>query len=266
MKGLDRVVKYKIELIILILIIALVLTVNGDNALADDSLFVYCGAGLKEPMKEIGEKFEAEYGIKVDYQFNGSGALFNQITTVKTGDLYMPGDVWFIEKLKQVDKRGEEINYVYQQALVAYHTPVVVTPADNPARIKEFNDLNRSDLKAVFGDESIAIGRLTDKILAKANIPLKAVTKMGTVNQVVLVISLGQGDLGIVWRANYNEFSDKLKLIEIPQEFNIIKELSIAVLQSSEQKRKAVQFMNFVASDQGRDIFAEYGYKVKDKD
>ncbi|MBM7622507.1 molybdate ABC transporter substrate-binding protein [Sporohalobacter salinus] len=230
---------------------------------AQKSLFVYCGAGFKKPMQEIGELFEQEYGIRINYQFNGSGTLSNQIKTVKSGDLYMPGDIWYINKLKNIkgakEKQG---NYIYTQAPVGYHTPVVITPDNNPGNIKEFNDLDESEVEAVLGSKSAAIGRVANKILAKSGFTLNTIAKMGTVNQVAMTVAMGQGDVGIVWRANYKEFEDKLKLVKIPKEVNVVKDLAIAVLEFSSKKEKAVKFMNFVSSEKGRNIFAKYGYRT----
>ncbi|ADL12015.1 molybdate ABC transporter substrate-binding protein [Acetohalobium arabaticum] len=239
--------------LVLVLVLLVSITVQ-----AQESLFVYCGAGFKKPMQEIGQLFERKYGIQVNYQFNGSGTLFNQIKTVKSGDLYIPGDIWYINKLKN----GDQGNYIYTQAPVGYHTPVVITSNSNSSKIKEFNDLNQAKVQAVLGNKSAAIGRVTNKILAKADLTLNTVAKMGTVNQIAMAIAMGQGNVGVVWRANYKEFEDQLQMIKIPEEVNIVKDLAIGVLEFSDHKKKAVKFMNFVSSKKGQKIFNKYGYKT----
>ncbi|GAB6137890.1 molybdate ABC transporter substrate-binding protein [Halanaerobaculum tunisiense] len=244
--------------LVLVLILLLSVTVQ-----AQESLFVYCGAGFKKPMQEIGKLFEKKYGVQVNYQFNGSGTLLNQIKTVKNGDLYIPGDIRYIEKLKNITSEvGETNNYIYTQAPVGYHTPVVITSNSNADEIREFSDLNKAQNKAVLGSKSAAIGRVTDKILAKADFTLNPIAKMGTVNQVAMAIAMGQGDVGVVWRANYKEFKEQLQVIKIPQEVNIVKDLAIAVLKFSDHKQKAVKFMNFVSSKKGQKILSKYGYKT----
>lgn len=77
--------KRAIPLIAIVLFAALLCTagcttqplVTGENAtppaVADTSLLVYSGAGLKKPMSEIGEAFTDKYGIGVEYTFAGSG-------------------------------------------------------------------------------------------------------------------------------------------------------------------------------------------------
>lgn len=248
-------IKFKVIMFILVLCL---FSVVGQTV-ANNSLFIYCGAGLRKPMSETGELFTEKYGTKINFEFNGSGALENKIEMLKTGDLYIPGDVWFVEQLRKKD-------YIYDQEEVAYHTPVVVTPSDNSVHIESIGDLSKGRTRIILGDESIAIGRLSRKIFNKMGlseeIDANVVAKMGTVNQVTMAVAMQQGDAGIVWRANYNDYKDKLLLIEIDTEINIIKELSIAVLEFTANKKLAVKFMEFVASPQGKSVFSKYGYKI----
>jgi molybdate transport system substrate-binding protein len=50
---------------------------------AEDSLHVYCGAGLSEPMEEIADLFEVVEGAQIDYTFSGAAQLLTQIVLCK---------------------------------------------------------------------------------------------------------------------------------------------------------------------------------------
>ncbi|MEA2035431.1 MAG: substrate-binding domain-containing protein, partial [Euryarchaeota archaeon] len=74
----------------------------GENtpSVSDDStdtLLVYCGAGLRDPMDEIAEVFKQKEGISVDYIFGGAAQLLSQMELVKQGDAYMPGAKSYID-------------------------------------------------------------------------------------------------------------------------------------------------------------------------
>ncbi|MDY7028918.1 MAG: substrate-binding domain-containing protein, partial [Spirochaetota bacterium] len=56
-----------------------------------ESIMVYCGAGMRKPMDEIGLIFQEKYGVEVKYNYAGSNALLSQMELTKTGDAYMPG-------------------------------------------------------------------------------------------------------------------------------------------------------------------------------
>ena len=42
-------------------------------------IHAYVGAGMQKPMDEIGKLFEEKYGIKVEYDYAGSGYLYSKI-------------------------------------------------------------------------------------------------------------------------------------------------------------------------------------------
>ena len=70
--------------------IAYVSLTNPSNP-EGSSLMVYCGAGMRKPMDEIGVLFEQEHGITVEYNYAGSNTLLSQINITQQGDVYMPG-------------------------------------------------------------------------------------------------------------------------------------------------------------------------------
>lgn len=249
--------------VISLVLLALILICLAVNIYAVDGLFIYCGAGLRKPMEETAELFTDKYGTTIDFQYNGSGALLNQLMMSRTGDIYMPGDVWFINELK--GSGDEEGNYIIKDLPVAFHTPVIVTPKGNPAGIRDISDLIKPGVSVILGDENIAIGRITAKIFKNIEtyeqLQDNVIARMGTVNQVALALSMKQADAGIIWRANYIDLADRLDLIEIDEEINVVKEIYIAVLKFSQNKAKASQFLDFVVSE-GKDVFAKYGYRI----
>ncbi|MDD5768730.1 MAG: molybdate ABC transporter substrate-binding protein, partial [Methanothrix sp.] len=48
--------------------------------------------------------------------------------------------------------------------------------------------------------------------------------------------------------------------VEIPLEMNGVKVVSIGTLVFSEDEEKADKFMNFVASEEGKAVFADHGF------
>jgi len=80
----------------------------------------------------------------------------------------------------------------------------------------------------------------------------------GTVNELLVYISMEQADASIIWEDLYNP--DTMEKVEIPREMNGIKVIPIGTLVFSENQENAEKFMNFVASDDGKAVFAEYGF------
>jgi len=225
------------------------------------SLYAYVGANLKDPVTELAQKFEQQTGVKVEMNFNNSGALLNQLETTKKGDIYLPGTVSFVEKAK-------EAGYIENTAgPLAYTTPVIITPKGNPAKITKIEDLAKAGVKLVIPDkEATAIGKTAFKIFKKLGIDAKVekniLASMETPAKVVAAITMGQGNAGIVEISNTVKAKEKIEVVEIDPKINISEGIPVATLNCSANKEQAAAFMNFAAKE-GPAVFAKYGFKTK---
>ncbi len=236
------------------LILAANLAISG--CAADDSLLVYSGAGLRVPMEEISDLFEEKEGIQIQYTFGGSAQLLSQIELYQTGDLYMPGARSYIESA--IDK-----GFVDETANVVYHVPCIITPKGNPAGIDSLEDLAETGVSVVLGDPTgPAIGKNAKNMLESLGIweegEKNVIAFSGTVNELLVYISMEQADAAIVWEDLYNP--ETMEKVDIPQEMNGIKVIPIGTLVFSEKVENAEKFMNFVASEEGKAVFADYGF------
>jgi molybdate transport system substrate-binding protein len=64
-------------------------------------IMVFAGAGMRQPLREIGNSFEKKYGTKVVYDFAGSGRLGNKILGGQIPDLFIPGSAKWAKILKK---------------------------------------------------------------------------------------------------------------------------------------------------------------------
>ena len=222
-----------------------------------ESLLVYCGAGMREPIDEIGALFEQKYGIHVNYNYAGSNTLLSQIELTQLGDVYMPGATYYYEV-------ASEKGFTDYEQRVAYHIPVITVPKGNPAGITSLDNLAKPGVKVILGDpNACAIGKLASSILDKNEISDEVlenvVTYGATVNELVVYMSLGQGDASIIWKdlVVNNELFD---VVDISDEQNSIKIIPIATLTCSENKDTASKFVDFVISTEGKTIFEKHGF------
>ena len=249
---------------LLLLMTAMLLSLTGCGSgkqTPPKTLYVYCGAGMKKPMDEIGARFEEEHGVRVIYNYAGAGTLLSQMRVKQTGDLYMPGAKHYFEKALQegLVVAGED---------VVMHIPVIAVPRGNPANIHGLADLTREGVRLGLGDpKACAIGKLADEILAKNHIPKEAVEanvafRGATVNELVVAVSLGQVDAAIVWKSSLAGCGEKVEIVPIPQEQNIVEMIPIGVLRFCGDRELAEKFVAFVASPEGASIFEKYGFEV----
>ncbi len=223
-----------------------------------ESLLVYCGAGMRAPMDELGSQFEQDYGVKVVCNYAGSGHLLNQIELAQNGDVYQPGAMHYATIAR--DK-----GFIEYEKSVAYHIPVIVVPKGNPANIAGPDDLTNPGVRVALGDpEACAIGRLANEILEKNGIKdavLDNTVVYGTtVNALILYVSGGDVDAAITWGETALIAPNETAIVEIPEEENIIQTIPIGTLTFSENKESAEEFVDFVTSDYGKAVYEKCGF------
>ncbi len=221
------------------------------------SLLVYCGAGMRKPMDEIGSLFKDEHGVSIHYTYAGSNTLLSQMELTQNGDVYMPGATYYFDIAKEKGLTD------YEQ-LIAYHVPVIAVPKGNPAGITSLEDLTKPGVTVILGDgKAAAIGKIANNVLEKNNIydavEKNVIARGATVNELVVYVSMKQADASIIWE-DLIVNSEKIDIVEIPREQNIIKIIPIGTLTFSEEKDAATKFVDFVASPEGKAIFEKHGF------
>ena len=222
------------------------------------TLLVYCGAGMKEPMEEIAQLFEEREGIRIEYTYGGSAQLLSQIELYQKGDAYMPGALAYIQSA--MDK-----GFVDQTENVVYHVITIVVPKGNPANITTLEDLARPGVKVAIGEPTgPAIGQGTKKMLEKDGlwdaVSANAVVRTATVNELLVYVAMNQADAALIYEDLFNP--EAMEKIEIPKAQGKVDVVPIGTLTFSENKENAEKFMNFVASDEGKAVFAKHGFET----
>ena len=239
---------------------------GGGDYQAEDGqpLFIYVGANLKEPVSELIQSYEAETGVKIEQTYQNAGALLNQIATMKKGDLYIPGGMDFALKARE-QGHGEKI-----MGPIAYHTPVIVTPLENPAKITSILDLAGPGVELVIPDlEATAIGvmasRAFDNTGLKEEIEANIVATRESPAKVLGVLTMGQGNAGIVEYSNTARYREELKIIEIDPRLNEIDEIPIVSLVYTTNQALAENFMEYMVEN-GPSVFEGHGFKTPVKE
>jgi len=225
------------------------------------SLFLYCAAGLREAAETLIAAFKAETGIEVQPTYTGSGCLLAQITISQTGDLYFPGEDWYMAQAKE---RG----YVADSATVAYFVPVIMVQRGNPKGIKGLADLMRPDVRVGIGEpKSCAIGQFTQKVI-EANgmsfeaLDRKAVSHFVTAPELGNAVKLGAVDACVQWDAVASWYLDDADVVAFPTNAQTISPIPLGVLNFSKHPQEARRFMEFVRGPKGQAILAEHGHTL----
>ncbi|MCX7642655.1 MAG: molybdate ABC transporter substrate-binding protein [Armatimonadetes bacterium] len=225
-------------------------------------LFIYAGAAFRPPLEEMGREFERKHGVPVKFNFTGSNCLLAQIILSQQGDLFLPGEEFYV---RQAQRRG----YVLKSEIIGYFVPVIMVRKGNPKGIKSLRDLAKPGVKVGLGDpKACAIGEISEAILRKnaltkdvhKNVVLRAMTAPELAN----ALRLGGIDACINWDAiaNYPWVRPAVEVIPIPAEQNVITANPLAILKTTKNLQAAELFLQF-ALNEGQRILRQHGFTAR---
>ena len=226
-------------------------------------LILYCGAGIRPAAEKLIHAFEAEQNVKIAATYAGSGRLLGQLTASRTGDLFMPGSSFYVDKAIE-----DALAEASTRRSVAYFVPTIFVCKGNPLGVTGLSDFATRSMRVGLGDErAVAVGKQAVRLFEKNAIPLESVQahtvfKSGTVNELGLAIEMGTVDAVIVWDANARQFAQSGDAIAIPDEQNVITTIPIVQLTFTRHRKQARAFIAFVVSESGRRILEAEGYTV----
>ncbi|MGE0085895.1 MAG: molybdate ABC transporter substrate-binding protein [Desulfococcaceae bacterium] len=225
-----------------------------------EEITVSAAASLTNAMTKAGQSFEnANPGIKVIFNFAASGALLQQI---KQG---APVDVFASADQKSMDMaEAEKLVLPETRKNFVKNTLVLAVPADSALTVKSPEDLKQSGIKkiAVGNPETVPAGRYARESLTGYGLWDVLTDKFiyaSTVRQVLDYLIRGEVDAGFVYSTDAAVAGEKVKvMLEMGKHKPVI--YPIAVVSASEKKESAQRLMDFVLSDAGQAVFAEFGF------
>ena len=221
---------------------------------------LYAGAGMRHAVEALSTAFEQQSGIAVEADYAGSGTLITRAQGDPAADLFMPGDIWYVDRLHEKTRNIEE------SLTVSFFVPTLIVPKGNPKGIRSVGNLTNQTLRVALGNpEACQIGRISVRILKNAGVEFEDLHAMEsmTVNELGIWVKMNHADVAIVWDAIAMNISESVEIIKIPMEINEISTVVCGLLNSSSNKEAARRFMQFMAGPQGKAILKEKGYRVE---
>lgn len=238
--------------------LTLILASCGGDSGAKKPLVMFCAAGLKKPVTAIAEHYQKEYGVEVQLQFGGSGALLSSLKASSAGDIYLAGD-------SSYTSIGQKDGLIAETMLVCYMTAGYGVPTGNPKNLSALADLKRDGIKAGIGNpEAASVGKFTQEVLAKHNAwdGFEPEVTFPTVNELANAIKLGVIDVAILWDAIASQYPE-IDFVHLPEFDAEKRDVTVGVLTSSDQPTEALKFCRYLtARDKGLKAFEADGYEV----
>ena len=223
-------------------------------------LLVYCGITMIKPMADIAKIIEEQEDCKIIITKGGSGNLLKSLKINKVGDLYLPGSDSYI-------KTCLEENLVSDTVFVGYNKAAIMVQKGNPKQITaDLNNLTKKDYYVVICNPNTgSIGKETKKILERKGIfeEVQANASELTTDskRLFAVLKEKNADIVINWYACsvWEENEPYVDVLNIDEKFAKKKKLVLGLLKTSKYPEIARKFMEYAASDKGRELFKKYG-------
>jgi molybdate transport system substrate-binding protein len=232
-----------------------------DLPVGGGTLELFVGSATKPATEEAVQLFEEKYGVSVDLHFGGSGAVLSQMKLTERGDLYFPGSSDFMEEAK---RQGLVLPETEQR--VVYLVPAINVQKGNPKNIRSLEDLARPGLKVAIADpETVCVGLYAVEVLEKTGLAEAVrpniVTHTESCAKTARVIALRNVDAVIGWRVFQYWAPEEIETVYLePEQVPRIGYVPIAVSTFSKQSELAQRFIDFITSDEARDVYRRWNY------
>jgi len=226
-------------------------------------LRLYAGAGLRQPLDLVIDEFQKKTGHRVLVEYDGSGRLLAKLELTGQGDLFVPGEGFYIDKLRP--------GTVHSRRTIVLRAPVIAVNKKNPGAIASLADLARPGVRVGLGDpQSMALGKTADTILErsglKAAVMKNTVVFAATVKQLALYASEGTVDAAIVGRPDALQFAETVTPVTIPRELYEPDTIAVAVLTSTVDLQAACALRDFLTGAAARTTFMRFGFDAAPPD
>ncbi|MEN6396349.1 MAG: molybdate ABC transporter substrate-binding protein [Methanoregula sp.] len=235
----------------------------------EGNLVAYTAASLTGASSSIGPGFTKAYpSHKVVFNLDGTQALKTQVEAGAYADVFISASPKYTTALKN---EGYFVNDSVKTLCTNYVT--VILPASNPANIQSLSDLSKSNVKIAMAADTVPVGIATNAAINnlanstygqdwKTSLMSNVVTYETSEPSVATKVSLGEVDAGFVYEStSAAAASGTYKTITIPTKDNYLQTYSIAILKESTNKAIAADFEQFMLSDAGQQILANYGFR-----
>ena len=251
---------------------------TAEEAPAETEIQVFIAASLRNVMEEVAAKYNEQHPeVKITYNADSSGTLLTQI------EEGYACDVFFSAAQKQMNTLEEDDKLVIPdtRANVVNNQVCVITLKDSGTKVTGLKDIGNASSIAL-ADGSVPVGKYTRQAMVNAGMlkEVEDVSKITTeevseqlggveiseqsnVSKVLSAVTEGSCEVGTTYYSDTYGFEDKVEILEkVPYDLtgNVIYPIAQIVNTEADENEKAaaLDFINFVTSDDAKAIFEKY--------
>jgi molybdate transport system substrate-binding protein len=239
-------------------------TAETEGQQQSSSITVSAASSLTEAFTDIATAFETEHpGTDVKLNFAGSGTLRMQIEGGASIDVFASASESHMNLLSE-----EELIEESSRTDFTSNTLVMVVPDSTiesgtyPVSLENLTSDSVEKI-AIGNPETAPVGKYAEQALEEAGLWDQLQEKLiyaENVKQVLTYVETGEVEAGFVYRTDAESGQKDLYEITYTVPVNASISYPIAVINGSENKDLAQEFVNFVTGSEGQEILNGYGF------
>ena len=227
---------------------------SADGGLSG-TLTVLAAASLTETFESLADDFESRHdGVTVQLAFDSSATLAEQVNQGAPADVLATADERTMALVAEAGNTADE------PRTFATNRPVLAVPADNPAGIEEFDDIDNDDVEFVVCVASAPCGALASAVLDAEGITNDPASEEVDVKAVLAKVTLDEADAGIVYATDARAAGDRVRVVEIPGSAGALTSYPIAVVRDADEPLLAEAWVDLVLSEPGQQALRGAGF------
>jgi len=243
-------------------ILALIFLTGFVEVARTDEILVAAAASLTDVLKELSAAYPKSKNT-VNFNFGPSSTLARQIEEGAPADVFFSAD---LAQMDNLDKNGR-LEPGTRKNLLSNQL-VIVVPSDSKLAIASPKDLLKSEVKRIaLAEPPVPVGAYSSKYLEAEGLWDKIKPKVVPVQDVratLASVESGNVEAGFVYKTDA-AVSKKVKIVyEVPVDKGPKIIYPVAIVKESKRKDTARDFLNYVQTPAGKELFKKYGFVVLD--
>jgi molybdate transport system substrate-binding protein len=240
---------------------------GGGGGEQGGTLTIFAASSLTDAFGELANTFEEQnQGVEVKQTFGASSDLLAQIQQGA------PADVFASAAEEEMDIAVDDGLVSCKPEVFVKNREVIMVPKDNPANISSLEDMARPDIKLVLAAKDVPAADYAVEILGEANkeygqdfedyVLSNVVSREADVRASVNRVVVGDADATFGYASDYTpDIRDKVKIIPIPPDLNIIATYPIAALKDAKDPELARKWVDLVTSEEGQKVLEKWNFE-----
>jgi molybdate transport system substrate-binding protein len=217
---------------------------------------VSAAISLKDAMTVAADQYQKQTGEAVRLNYGASGDLANQIVAEAPVDLFISAGKAQIKQLQDA-KLVDGI-----PSVLVRNELVLIAPSDQ-VDLQSWKDLANAKRIAIGDPKSVPAGQYAAEVFQHLGLAEQLKDKFvygANVRQVLAYVERGEVDAGVVYATDATQAGAKVRVVAIaPQGSHEPIEYPAVLLRGGDSKA-AQNFLKFLTSDPGQQIFIRFGF------